>query len=313
MKIVFMGTTDFSVPILEGLLKHHEVTLVVTQPDRPFGRKQFLKPSPIKEFALSNHLRIFQPEKIRTDFQPVLDETPDVIVVAAFGQMIPKIILNYPKYKCINVHASLLPKYRGGSPMHTAIKNGELETGVTIMYMAPKMDAGELLSQQSIPIEDSDTVGTLEKKLSMIGIDLLLDTLDQLQKNLIKSFPQDESKVSFAWNIKPEEELIDFSKTTREVYNHVRAYNPWPVTHFVVDGLKIKVFEVAIANISSETYVKVLPGEVADIIKSEVYIRVKDGIIVLKTIQPSGKNAMDIKAFMNGVGKSIFYVGKLVK
>lgn len=308
-----MGTTDFSVPILEGLLMNHEVSLVVTQPDRPYGRKQTLKPSPIKEFALSHQLRIFQPEKIKVNYQPVLDESPDAIIVAAFGQMIPKIILDYPKYKCINVHASLLPKYRGGSPMHTAIKNGELNTGVTIMYMAPKMDAGELLSQQSIPIKENDTVGTLERKLAIVGKELLLETLAFIENNSIQSYPQDETQVTFAWNIKPEDELLDFTKSTLEVYNHVRAYNPWPVTHFVVNGLKIKVFEVAIANLPLETYSNILPGEVADIIKNEVYIRVKDGFIQLKMIQPSGKNVMDIKAFMNGAGKSVFYVGKLLK
>lgn len=313
MKIVFMGTTDFSVPILAGLLNHHEVSLVVTQPDRPFGRKQELKPSPVKEFALSKGLKIFQPEKIKTDYQIVLDEMPDVIIVAAFGQMIPKVLLQYPKYRCINVHASLLPKYRGGSPMHTAIKNGDLETGVTIMYMAVKMDAGELLTQKSIAIDYQDNVGTIETKLSRIGTDLLLETLDLIQNNKIKSFPQDESLVSFAWTIKPEEEKLDFTQTTEQIYNHVRAFNPWPVAHLEIEGLKMKVYEVQIAKEMKSQYDDIPIGAVADIIKGEVYIKVKNGCIILKTVQPSGRNIMDIKAFMNGAGKSIFSIGKLLK
>lgn len=313
MKIVFMGTTDFSVPILAGLLNHHEVSLVVTQPDRPFGRKQELKPSPVKEFALSKRLKIFQPEKIKTDYQIVLDEMPDVIIVAAFGQMIPKVLLQYPKYRCINVHASLLPKYRGGSPMHTAIKNGDLETGVTIMYMAVKMDAGELLTQKSIAIDYQDNVGTIETKLSRIGTDLLLETLDLIQYNKIKSIPQDESLVSFAWTIKPEEEKLDFTQTTEQIYNHVRAFNPWPVAHLEIEGLKMKVYEVQIAKEMKSQYDDIPIGAVADIIKGEVYIKVKNGCIILKTVQPSGRNIMDIKAFMNGAGKSIFSIGKLLK
>lgn len=308
-----MGTTDFSVPILAGLLNHHEVSLVVTQPDRPFGRKQELKPSPVKEFALSKGLKIFQPEKIKTDYQIVLDEMPDVIIVAAFGQMIPKVLLQYPKYRCINVHASLLPKYRGGSPMHTAIKNGDLETGVTIMYMAVKMDAGELLTQKSIAIDYQDNVGTIETKLSRIGTDLLLETLDLIQNNKIKSFPQDESLVSFAWTIKPEEEKLDFTQTTEQIYNHVRAFNPWPVAHLEIEGLKMKVYEVQIAKEMKSQYDDIPIGAVADIIKGEVYIKVKNGCIILKTVQPSGRNIMDIKAFMNGAGKSIFSIGKLLK
>lgn len=308
-----MGTTDFSVPILAGLLKHHEVKLVVTQPDRPYGRKQQLKPSPIKEFALSKGIKLFQPEKIKVDYQPVLDESPDVIIVAAFGQMIPKIILEFPKYKCINVHASLLPKYRGGSPMHTAIKNGDSMTGVTIMYMAQKMDAGELLTQKAIPIEYQDTVGSIESKLAVVGTDLLLETLDLIQKGQIKSYPQDESKVSFAYTIKPEEELLDFTQSAEAVYNHVRAFNPWPVAHLQVDDFKMKVYEVSIASNQQNQYSHIQVGSVADIIKGEVYIKVKNGCIILKTVQPSGRNIMDIKSYMNGAGKSVFYVGKLLK
>jgi len=311
MKIVFMGTTDFSVPILKSLAHHHEITLVVTQPDRPFGRKQTLKPSSVKLAALELGLPLFQPEKIKQDYQEVLNAVPEAIIVAAYGQMIPKVILNFPKFGCINVHASLLPKYRGGSPMHTAIKNGDLETGVTIMFMAPKMDAGDLLDQAKIAIEDTDNVGTIESKLSLLGSTLLLQTLEKIQNQTIVAKPQDESLVTFAWNILPEAEALDFNQTARQVFNHVRAFNPWPIAHLKIDEQIIKVLDV---QISQHSIPENIPnGTIVAILKGEVHIKVQDGAIVLKTIQPAGKTPMDIRAFMNGAGKSVFSVGKRAK
>jgi len=311
MKIVFMGTTDFSVPILKSLALYHEITLVVTQPDRPFGRKQTLKPSSVKLAALELGLPLFQPEKIKQDYQEVLNAVPEAIIVAAYGQMIPKVILNFPKFGCINVHASLLPKYRGGSPMHTAIKNGDLETGVTIMYMASKMDAGDLLDQAKIAIEDTDNVGTIESKLSLLGSTLLLQTLEKIQNQTIVAKPQDESLVTFAWNILPEAEALDFNQTARQVFNHVRAFNPWPIAHLKIDEQIIKVLDV---QISQHSIPENIPnGTIVAILKGEVHIKVQDGAIVLKTIQPAGKTPMDIRAFMNGAGKSVFSVGKRAK
>lgn len=310
MKIVFMGTTEFSKVILSDLMKSHEVVLVVTQPDRPFGRKQIMKPTPVKELALLNQIPVFQPEKIKADYQPIIEVKPEVIVVAAFGQMIPKIILDYPKYKAINVHASLLPKYRGGSPMHTAIKNGDAETGVTIMYMAPKMDAGSMLMQKSMPIEYTDNVGTIESKLAVLGSNLLLETLELIRQDKLKPTVQDESLVTFAWNIKPEEERLDFNKKSLEIYNHVRGFNPWPVAHFTIDSTKIKVLEVSVIEDKSKQYDLIAPGTIADIIKGDVFVKTLDGIIQLKLIQPAGKNVMDMRAFMNGSGKTLFYIGK---
>lgn len=313
MKIVFMGTTDFSAIILEELLNYHDVSLVVTQPDRPFGRKQVLKASTVKELALKHNIDVFQPERIKSDYEPVINHSPDCIVVAAFGQMIPKIILDFPKYKSINVHASLLPKYRGGSPMHTAIKNGDLETGITIMYMAPKMDAGALILQKSLPIELTDTVGTLEKKLATLGAKLLIEALILVEQDKVISISQNEDQVTFAWNIKPEEERLDFNQKSLDIYNHVRAFNPWPTAHFVIDDLKIKVFDISIVHEYPKQYEEFHPGQVVDIIKGNVYIKTLDGVVIIQTIQPAGKNVMSMKDFMNGAGKSVFYVGKLVK
>jgi len=277
------------------------------------ARKQILKASPVKLYAVDNNIPIFQPEKIKTDYQIVLDAQPDVIIVAAFGQMIPKILLDYPQYRCINVHASLLPKYRGGSPMHTAIKNGDLKTGVTIMLMAPKMDAGAILSQSELLIDDSDNVGTIESKLASLGRDLLLDTLIKLMNNEIFPQEQDESKVTFAYTIKPSEERLDFCQTAKQIYNHVRAFYPWPIAHIYVDGQIIKIHQVTMTEKMRDIDASVECGTVVGIMKGEVYIKVKDGIIILKIVQPEGRQAMDIKSFMNGSGNNVFCVGKLLK
>ncbi len=311
MKIVFMGSMPFAVPILEGLARIYDVTLVVTQPDRPFGRKKILKPTAVKEKAVELGIPTFQPEKIRNHFQKVLDEQPDVIIVAAYGQMIPSIILNFPKYKCINVHASLLPKLRGGAPMHKAISNGETETGVTIMYMADKMDSGEIISQKAIPISDTDDVGILEKKLSIIGKDLLLETLPLVFNHQIQSKSQDESLVTFAYNIKREEEHIQFEKSAREIYNHVRGFHPLPLTYFLVDDLNVKVY---LSKIADETMnITNQPGEIIEVTKKAIIVQTGKGLIAITRIGVQGKSVMDTAAFLSGDKNNLFKIGKLLK
>jgi methionyl-tRNA formyltransferase len=312
MKIVFMGTMNFAVPILKALDEAFEITLVVTQPDRPFGRKQELKASPVKEYAVRHDLPVFQPEKIRRDYQPVLDAQPDLIVVAAFGQMIPKILLEAPRFKCINVHASLLPKFRGGAPMHRAIAAGETQTGVTIMNMAEKMDAGDLLSQEVEPILETDNVGTLEEKLGLLGARLLLETLPRVFDGSIVPIPQDERLVTFAYNLKHEEEFLNFSGTMKQVFDHVRAFNPWPIAATCVDGMTLKVYEV-IKNPVQESNPDKAFGEIVQITKDAVFLKVSDGLIGLKNIQLQGKNRMDIRSFMNGAGKTVLTLGKILK
>jgi methionyl-tRNA formyltransferase len=311
MRIAFMGTTEFSVPILEALHQQYLITIVVTQPDRPVGRKQELTPSPVKTFALEHGLPLFQPEKIRLDYQPILEASPDVIIVAAYGQMIPDIVLNYPKYHSINVHASLLPKYRGGSPMHTAIYNGDTKTGVTIMYLAKKMDSGELLAQRAIRIEDTDNVGTLQTKLSQIGTALLMETLPSVFAQTISSVSQDESLISFAFNIKPEAERIDFHRSMKQIRDHIRAFHPWPSTHAVLDGQAIKILEVEAVPAVLAHYQGAKDGEIVKIVKNEVYVKVADGLIRLVTIQPAGRKPMSVKDYMNGLGKATFKIGKI--
>jgi len=313
MRIVFMGTMEFAVPILKALDEQYDVVQVITQPDRPFGRKQELKPSAVKAYALSRNLPVFQPEKIRKEYQPVLALKPDLIVVAAFGQMIPKILLDFPKFKCINVHASLLPKYRGGSPMQKSITSGDAETGVTVMFMAEKMDAGDLLAQKSIPILDSDTLGSLEEKLAILGSDLLMETLPKVIDGTIIPIPQDESKVTFAYNIKREEEFVDFSTTAKQIFDHVRGFNPRPITCARIDGTEMKLFEVKPVYEDMNPYANCAFGEIVKITKSDVFVKAADGLIALKNIQLEGKKPMDIKALMNGNGKSILTLGKIIK
>ena len=234
-KVVFMGTPEFSIPVLEMLIKETNVILVVTQPDAYSGRGHNLKPSPVKEVALKNNIEVFQPTKIREDYNRILEVNPDIIITCAYGQIIPGILLNTPKYKAINVHASLLPKLRGGSPLHRCLINGYTETGITIMYMAEGMDDGDIIKQEKITISDSDNVGTIHDKLSEMGSKLLLETLPSIFDGTNERIHQDESEVTFAYNIKKEEEKVDFNKTAREVFNQIRGLYPFPVAYTVIN------------------------------------------------------------------------------
>lgn len=295
MKIVFMGTPEFSVNVLEGLLEKHEVVLVVTQPDKLVGRKQTLEYSPVKKCALEHGLNVFQPKKIKDEYQVVLDAKPDIIITAAFGQFIPNVILEYPEYGCINVHGSLLPKYRGGSPIQTAIINGEKETGITVMYMASKMDSGNIIAQRSIPILDTDDNGTMFNKLSVLGRDLLMEVLPSIFDKTNPSIPQDETKVTYAYNISHEQQFINWNKTSKEIVNLIRGLAPNPTALTSIDGTIIKVFKAKEVSVE-EQYT---PGEVIKLNK-ELLIATADGAVSILELQQSGKNKMDVKSFLNG-------------
>lgn len=208
-KVIFMGTPDFSTTILEMLIKEHEVIAIVTQPDRPVGRKRVLTPPPVKKVALEHDIAVYQPEKLKgsEELEALLQLDSDLIVTAAFGQLLPEVLLEKPKYGPINVHASLLPKYRGGAPIHQAIIDGETETGITIMYMVKKLDAGNIIAQQAIGITEDDNVGTMHDKLSILGADLLQKTLPDILEGKNQSIPQDDSKATFASNISRADEL----------------------------------------------------------------------------------------------------------
>ena len=295
MKIVFMGTPEFSVNVLEGLLEKHEVVLVVTQPDKLVGRKQTLEYSPVKKCALEHGLNVFQPKKIKDEYQVVLDAKPDIIITAAFGQFIPNVILEYPEYGCINVHGSLLPKYRGGSPIQTAIINGEKETGITVMYMASKMDSGNIIAQRSIPILDTDDNGTMFNKLSVLGRDLLMEVLPSIFDKTNPSIPQDETKVTYAYNISHEQQFINWNKTSKEIVNLIRGLAPNPTALTSINGTIIKVFKAKEVSIDT----KHTPGEVIKLNK-ELLIATADGAVSILELQQSGKNKMDVKSFLNG-------------
>ncbi|MFZ2845625.1 MAG: methionyl-tRNA formyltransferase [Lactococcus chungangensis] len=303
-KIIFMGTPAFSVPVLEGLVeKGYEVLAVVTQPDRAVGRKKEIKMTPVKEAALRHKLPVYQPEKISSseEMAELMTLGADMIVTAAFGQFLPERLLNSVKH-AVNVHASLLPKYRGGAPVHYAIIKGDQEAGVTIMEMVKKMDAGDMISQRAIPITEADNVGTMFEKLSLVGRELLLDTLPDYLAGNLKPQPQDETKVTFSPNITPEEERIDWQLSARDIFNQVRGMYPWPVAHTIWQGMRFKLHEVALADSS---HVNGIPGQVIEKTKKSLIIATKKGAISLTIVQPAGKPKMPIQDFLNGLGKNI--------
>ena len=307
-KLIFMGTPDFSAAVLKGLLddSNYDVLAVVTQPDRAVGRKKEIKMTPVKEVALAHNLPVYQPEKMSgsEEMAELMTLGADGIVTAAFGQFLPTKLLDSVDF-AVNVHASLLPKYRGGAPIHYAIINGEEEAGVTIMEMVKKMDAGDMIAKASTPITDDDNVGTMFEKLAVIGRDLLLKTLPDYIAGNIKPEPQDKSKATFSPNITPEEERIDWNKSARDVFNHIRGLYPWPVAHTLLDGKRFKIYEATLAEGHGK------PGEIIEKGKKSLVVATGDGAISLKTVQPAGKPRMNIVDFLNGVGRKL-EVGDLI-
>ncbi len=297
-RVVFMGTPDFAVPVLEELIKSTNVVLVVTQPDKPVGRSGEVKFTPIKEVAVKNGIEVFQPIKIRNDYEVILNANPDIIITCAYGQIIPKELLDLPKYGAVNVHASLLPKLRGGAPLHKAIMMGEEETGITIMYMDEKMDNGDIISQEKTPILDSDNVGKIHDRLSVMGAKLLIKTLPSIFEGTNERIKQNEEEVTYAYNVTREEEKIDFNKTAREVFNHIRGLYPYPVGYSVLNGNVIKILE---SKLSLST--KGNPGEITDINNDGIVVRCADKSVVITRVKPSGKKEMSAKDFVNGQGK----------
>ncbi|WP_062201126.1 methionyl-tRNA formyltransferase [Massilibacterium senegalense] len=305
LKIIFMGTPDFSVPVLDQLVKDgYDVCAVVTQPDRPKGRKRIITPPPVKEAALKHQIPVYQPEKLRdsAELQQLLALQPDLIVTAAYGQILPLVLLEAPKLGCINVHASLLPQYRGGAPIHKAIIDGKKETGVTIMYMVEKLDAGDILTQVVVPIEEEDNVGSLHDKLSMAGAALLSDTMPKLMEQSIEPKQQEESLVTYAWNITREEEKIDWSKDGEAIYNQIRGLHPWPVAFTILEGKPLKVWW----GQKVKTTKNQSPGEIIAIEKDGFVIGTgNETAIKLVDIQPSGKKRMTAEQFLNGAGNHL--------
>ncbi|AWE06625.1 methionyl-tRNA formyltransferase [Lysinibacillus sp. 2017] len=304
-KIVFMGTPAFSAPILRMLHEEgYDVLAVVTQPDRPVGRKRVLTPPPVKAEALALGLPVIQPEKLRgsQELQEILALNPDLVVTAAFGQILPKELLDAPRLGCINVHASLLPAYRGGAPIHQAIIDGQAKTGVTIMYMAEKLDAGDIISQREIVIEDTDHTGGLFDKLSDVGRELLKDILPSIIDGTNERITQDESQVTFARNISREQELIDWNKDARTLYNQVRGLHPWPVAYTTFEEANFKIWWAKVG----ETSTNAEPGEVVKIEKDHFEVATGDGgTLALFDVQPAGKKRMTAEEFLRGTGSKL--------
>ncbi len=300
LRVIFMGTPDFSVPVLKALVENTNVILVVTQPDKAVGRKQELKPSPVKEFANSVGIPVFQPEKISKDNERILNAKADLIVTCAYGQIIPEVILDNPEMGCINVHASLLPKLRGGAPIHHAIIDGYDKTGITIMYMDKNMDTGDIISQRECPIEDTDNVETLHDKLSKIGADLLIETLTNMLVGSITRTKQNDEEATYAWNIKREEEHINFNRTAREVYNQIRGLYPFPKAYCLINNEETKILEAYIGEKDSDFS----SSTICDITKDAIGIATKDKLIYITKIKPFGKKEMLVKDYLNGVDKN---------
>ena len=310
-----MGTPEFSVPIVEEISKVHDITLVVTQPDTFNIKKKEMVYSPVKTWALSKNIEVFQPVKIREDYDKILNTPCDLIVTAAYGQIVPEAVLDYPKYKAINVHGSLLPKYRGGAPIQRAIINGDKETGITIMYMAKKMDAGDILYQETLPILDSDTQDTIFNKLSGLASFFINDVIDKLASGLLKPVKQNEDEVTYAYNLTKEDEHIDFTKSARAVFNQIRGLNSNPTGYFILDNQNIKVYdsivkkeEICYNNMLKDIPV---PGRIVGINKDSFDVSCKDGsVISILEIKLPGKNKMKVKDFINGQGRKMLAIGK---
>lgn len=303
--IVFMGTPDFSAPILRMLYEEgYDIKAVVTQPDRPVGRKRVLTPPPVKAEAIALGLPVIQPEKLRgsEELQQILDLKPDIVVTAAFGQILPKELLDAPPLGCINVHASLLPKYRGGAPIHQAIIDGEKETGVTIMYMAVKLDAGDIISQKAIAIGEQDHTGSMFDKLSVVGRELLKETLPSIINGTNNRTVQDESQVTFASNISREQERIDWTKDATTLYNQVRGLHPWPVAYTTFEEGYFKIWWAQVGK----TKHNVKPGTVVAIEKEYFEIATGNGeSLAIYDLQPAGKKRMTAEEYLRGTGSKL--------
>lgn len=299
MKIVFMGTPDFAVGALEALVEAgHDVVAVVTQPDKPKGRGKEMQQTPVKECALKHNIDVFQPVKIKTPeaVEVLRGYGAELFVVAAFGQILSKEILDMPKFGCVNIHASLLPKYRGAAPIQWAILDGEKETGVTIMQMNEGLDTGDMLTKVVVPIEDTDTGESLFDKLAEAGAKLLIETIPQIEAGELTPQPQDDSLSTYAKMIKKEMGLIDWKKEAVVLERLVRGMNSWPSAYTHFNGKTLKIWETEIEEGNSN----MAPGMVAEVTKNSIKVQTGQDLLVLKQIQLEGKKRMDVASFLLG-------------
>lgn len=298
MRAVFMGTPEFAVPTLQALIDHHQVEAVVTQPDKQRGRGKKVQFPPVKEKAVEHEIPVYQPQKARDEeFVEILREiNPDVIVVVAYGQILPESILNIPKYGCINVHGSLLPKYRGAAPIQWAVLDGEEKTGITTMYMEKGLDTGDMIDKAEIVLDPKETAGTLHDKLMEIGANLLLETLEKLENETAVRIKQNDSESCYASMLTKEMGQIDFSKSACEIECLIRGMNPWPSAYTSLNGKTLKVWEAEVLTENSGEE----PGTVIDVTKDAIVAACKEGALKLLEVQMAGKKRMKVSAFLLG-------------
>lgn len=298
MKIIFMGTSTFAVPSLVTLHEsHHEILLVVSQPDKPAGRGKVLTSPPVIECAKALGLPIDQPAKIKTpEFLEKLNKLkPDCIAIVAYGKLLPKGILDLPPNGCVNLHGSLLPKYRGAAPINWALMNGESETGVTTMFINEAMDAGNMLLSEATPIKETDNTTTLHNLLAPMGAGLLLETLNKVEDSSIKQIPQDHSKATYAPIMKKEDGLIKWDRKATEIFNHIRGAQPWPAAYTHLDGKLLHIYDSSVIDCNTDAK----PGEVIAI-SDGIIVATGSGKICVKELQLEGKKRLSFKDFLNG-------------
>lgn len=300
-RVVYMGTPDFAVPALHALVKaDYQVCAVVTQPDKPKGRGKAMLPTPVKEAALEYGIPVYQPKKVRTpEFVEFLKELqPDMIVVAAFGQFLSKTILDIPKYGCVNIHASLLPKYRGASPIQQAVIQGEIESGVTIMRMGMGLDTGDMISKVTVRLDKEETGGSLFDKLAQSGAELLIETLPSIfEETAVYEHQPEESPTPYCRMITKQMGLLDFEKSAQELERLVRGMNPWPSAYTYLNGKTLKVWR---CTAKADNAFDAEPGSIILTDKNGIHVKCKEGILILKEVQMEGKKRMEADTFLRG-------------
>ncbi len=297
VRIVFLGTPLFAATILKGLLdNNYNVVGVVTQPDKFVGKNKEKSPTPVKELAMSYNLKVYQPERLKDDYEFLIDLAPDLLITCAYGQILPQKVLDIAKINNINVHASLLPKLRGGAPIHRALINGDSKTGVTIMQMVKQMDAGKMYAKKEFIIDDEINMTDLFDKLQYLGRDLLLETLPSIIDKSNAGISQDENEVTYAYNITREEEKIDFNKTCKEVHNLIRGLSLVPGAYAYLNNKSFKIYKTCYSNLA-------LDDNICGTLKKEnkkLYVRCKDGYLEILLVQLEGKKMMSAIDFING-------------
>lgn len=299
MKILYMGTPDFAVPPLQALLENnYEICGVVTQPDKPKGRGHRLAPTPAKEFAISKNIPVFQPETLKNDIflAELTNLNPDIIVVAAYGKILPPYILDYPKYGCINVHGSLLPKYRGAAPIQRAVIDGEKETGITIQQMNEGLDTGDILLIKKTEIGEYETSGELFSRLSLLGAETLLEALEKIENGTITRTPQINEEATYAKMLNKDTGKIDWTKSSKEIFSLIKGTNPYPVAHTLYKKQVLKIYTASLGKVSDGK-----PGEIINLPSRKIEVVCGDGVsLIISEVQLFGKKRMDTSSFLNG-------------